>query len=72
MTNGGGLAALALDAAGRVLAPAYARRVAAHEAGHFLTAYMSGLLPRGYDLSAAAAGIKRAQTFIIQFFLTIF
>ena len=55
MTNGGGLAALALDAAGRVLAPAYARRVAAHEAGHFLTAYMSGLLPRGYDLSAAAA-----------------
>jgi hypothetical protein len=50
--NGGGVEALLVDAAGRVLSPTYARRVALHEAGHFLVAYLLGLLPRGYTLSA--------------------
>jgi hypothetical protein len=53
--TGGAVASLALDAAGRALAPVYARRVAAHEAGHFLIAFLVGLLPRGYTLSSAAA-----------------
>ena len=39
-------------AAGRVINSTYGRRVALHEAGHFLTAYLLGLLPRGYTLSS--------------------
>ncbi len=53
--TGGAVASLALDASARLLAPSYARRVAAHEAGHFLIAYLVGLLPRGATLSSAAA-----------------
>jgi len=67
VANGGGLEALALDAAGRALSGSYARRVATHEAGHFLLAYLVGLLPRSYTLSsldalrrcARAAGARR-------------
>ena len=55
MANGGGLEALALDAAGRVLNRSYAPRVAAHEAGHFLLAYLVGLLPKSYTLSSMDA-----------------
>lgn len=50
--NGGGVEALAIDALGRALHPSYARRVALHEAGHFLVAYLLGLLPAGYALSS--------------------
>jgi hypothetical protein len=52
IANGGGVEALLVDAAGRVVNQTYARRVALHEAGHFLVAYLLGLLPRGYELSA--------------------
>lgn len=51
----GGFEALVVDAAGRILSGSYARRVAMHEAGHFLVAYLLGLLPRSYTLTAADA-----------------
>ena len=40
---------------GRVLQPAYGKRVALHESGHFLVAYLVGLLPRAYTLTALDA-----------------
>lgn len=43
---------LTANAAGRVVNRTYGRRVALHEAGHFLVAYLLGLLPRGYTLSS--------------------
>lgn len=61
MANGGGFEALAIDAAGRFLNKEYARRVACHEAGHFLVAYLIGLLPKKYILSSMDA-FKRYAT----------
>ena len=55
IANGGGLEALALDTAGRVLKPSYGQRVALHESGHFLVAYLLGWLPRAYTLSSLDA-----------------
>lgn len=52
VANAGGLEALAVDSAGRILNSSYARRVALHEAGHFLIAYLLGLLPKSYTLSS--------------------
>jgi len=49
---GGAFEALAVDSAGRLLSPTYANRVALHEAGHFLTAYLNGLLPKDYSLTS--------------------
>ena len=62
---GGGFGFLLLDSAARVLSSTYARRVAAHEAGHFLVAYLLGLLPRGYDLSSLAA-FRRSRALNVQ------
>lgn len=39
----GGLEALAVDSAGRLLSPTYGRRVALHEAAHFLVSYLMGM-----------------------------
>ena len=50
--SGGAFEALAVDSAGRLLSPTYANRVALHEAGHFLTAYLNGLLPKDYTLTS--------------------
>lgn len=58
VANQGGFEALAVDTAGRVLSGTYARRVALHEAGHFLTAYLLGLLPKNYTLSSLDAFLK--------------
>jgi hypothetical protein len=51
----GGGEALIVDTLGRVIKPAYQQRVTLHEAGHFLIAYLVGLLPRDYTLSALDA-----------------
>ena len=48
-------------AAGRVVNRTYGRRVALHEAGHFLIAYLLGLLPRGYTLSSLDLFIRWAD-----------
>lgn len=55
VANGGGVEALLIDAAGRALNKDYGRRVASHEAGHFLVAYLIGLLPKKYILSSLDA-----------------
>ncbi len=55
IANGGGLEALFVDTAGRVISNTYGERVAMHEAGHFLCAYLVGLLPRRYTLSSLDA-----------------
>ena len=44
-----------MDTAGRVISNSYGERVAMHEAGHFLCAYLVGLLPRRYTLSSLDA-----------------
>jgi hypothetical protein len=61
----GGFGFLVLDSAARVFSSSYAKRVAAHEAGHFLVAYLLGLLPRGYDLSSLSA-FKRSRALNVQ------
>ncbi|KAK9840372.1 hypothetical protein WJX74_008554 [Apatococcus lobatus] len=53
--NAGALEALLLDTAGRWINRDYGRRVASHEAGHFLIAYLMGILPRVYTLSTLDA-----------------
>ncbi|KAF6254596.1 hypothetical protein COO60DRAFT_1539727 [Scenedesmus sp. NREL 46B-D3] len=58
VANMGGGEALIVDTLGRVIRPAYAQRVTLHEAGHFLVAYLVGLLPRGYTLSALDAFVR--------------
>ena len=52
---GGALEALALDSLGRAASSSYRGRVLRHEAGHLLVAYLLGVVPTGYTLSAAAA-----------------
>lgn len=59
IATGGGVNALLLDSIARILAPSYRDRVAAHEAGHFLTAYLCGVLPKGYDLTSLDAVATR-------------
>ncbi|CAL8469356.1 g8897 [Coccomyxa elongata] len=55
VANGGGLEALFVDTSARFINRSYGERVANHEAGHFLIAYLIGLLPRTYTLSSLDA-----------------
>lgn len=55
VANAGGFEALAVDSIARVVSPTYAKRVALHEAGHFLVAYLTGFLPKSYTLSSLDA-----------------
>ena len=55
MGNRGGIEGLVVDTAGRYLNKTYAQRIALHEAGHFLIAYLVGLLPKVYTLSTLDA-----------------
>ncbi|KAJ4967983.1 hypothetical protein NE237_014684 [Protea cynaroides] len=51
----GGIGSLVLDTVGHILSPKYHNRVIQHEAGHFLIAYLLGILPKGYSLSSLEA-----------------
>nr|GMD42137.1 A_TM021B04.11 protein [Ipomoea batatas] len=51
----GGFGALILDTIGHTLSEKYHNRVTQHEAGHFLIAYLLGILPRGYTLTSLEA-----------------
>ncbi|KAL5566180.1 hypothetical protein UlMin_029344 [Ulmus minor] len=51
----GGLSSLVLDTIGHTFSHKYHNRVIQHEAGHFLIAYLVGILPKGYTLSSLDA-----------------
>ncbi|CAO2836801.1 unnamed protein product [Amaranthus hypochondriacus] len=51
----GGIYSLALDTIGHTFSQKYHNRVIQHEAGHFLIAYLLGILPSGYTLSSLEA-----------------
>lgn len=61
VANAGGVEALIVDTAGRLVNGSYGRRVALHEAGHFLVAYLLGLLPKGYTLSSLDLFLRTRQ-----------
>jgi len=61
----GGIEFLVVETIGRMLSRAYVERVSRHEAGHFLVAYMMGVLPSGYTLSAWNA-LKNNKTLGVQ------
>ncbi|GAB2218750.1 hypothetical protein Droror1_Dr00001980 [Drosera rotundifolia] len=51
----GGIGSLLLDTIGHSISQKYHNRVIQHEAGHFLIAYLVGVLPRGYTISSLDA-----------------
>ncbi|CAH9145226.1 unnamed protein product [Cuscuta epithymum] len=57
----GGLSALVLDTTGHTLSQKYHNRVTKHEAGHFLIAYLLGVLPKGYTLTSLEAFKKEGS-----------
>lgn len=65
VVNGGGVEALIIDTIGRILSKKYRDRVAQHEAGHFLIAYLLGILPKGYTLSSLDA-LKKERAITVQ------
>ena len=66
IVNLGGGEALIVDTLGRAIKPEYKRRVALHEAGHFLVAYLLGLLPTAYTLSSLDAFVRCASVILFQ------
>ena len=52
---GGGVSALAFDTVAQSTSKEYVTRLRRHEAAHFLTAYLIGILPKGYTLSSLDA-----------------
>ncbi|XP_074562124.1 uncharacterized protein LOC141818539, partial [Curcuma longa] len=54
----GGVKNLVLDTIGHISSQKYHNRVIQHEAGHFLIAYLLGVLPKGYTLTSWEALIK--------------
>ena len=77
VANQGGGEALVIDSVGRLMDPSYRARVAHHEAGHFLIAYLLGLLPKSYTLSAWDAfarcvnGRRPAYSYCISMFTVL-
>ncbi|XVF57359.1 hypothetical protein PTKIN_Ptkin06aG0198900 [Pterospermum kingtungense] len=61
----GGVGSLVLDTIGHTFSQKYHNRVIQHEAGHFLIAYLVGILPRGYTLTSLEA-LKKEGSLNIQ------
>uniref|UniRef100_A0A803R631 Stress regulated protein n=1 Tax=Cannabis sativa TaxID=3483 RepID=A0A803R631_CANSA len=61
----GGVSSLILDTIGHTFSQKYHNRVIQHEAGHFLIAYLVGILPRGYTLSSLEA-LKKEGSLNVQ------
>ncbi|KAJ7978036.1 Stress regulated protein [Quillaja saponaria] len=61
----GGFGSLVLDTIGHTFSKKYHNRVIQHEAGHFLTAYLVGILPKGYTLSSLEA-LKKEGSLNVQ------
>ncbi|XP_076928440.1 uncharacterized protein LOC143592392 [Bidens hawaiensis] len=57
----GGFSSLVLDTIGHNISEKYHNRVIQHEAGHFLIAYLLGILPKGYTLSSLEAFQKEGS-----------
>ncbi|GMH13184.1 hypothetical protein Nepgr_015025 [Nepenthes gracilis] len=61
----GGIGSLFLDTIGHTFSQKYHNRVIQHEAGHFLIAYLLGILPKGYTLSSLEA-LKKEGSLNVQ------
>uniref|UniRef100_M1AMS0 Stress regulated protein n=1 Tax=Solanum tuberosum TaxID=4113 RepID=M1AMS0_SOLTU len=61
----GGVGTLVLDTIGHTFSQKYHSRVIQHEAGHFLIAYLLGILPKGYTLTSLDA-LKKEGSLNIQ------
>ncbi|KAF7143321.1 hypothetical protein RHSIM_Rhsim05G0146400 [Rhododendron simsii] len=61
----GGISSLIVDTIGHTFSQKYRNRVVQHEAGHFLIAYVLGILPRGYTLSSLDA-LKKEGSLNVQ------
>ncbi|KAL8035933.1 hypothetical protein ABFX02_12G127000 [Erythranthe guttata] len=61
----GGISFLILDTLGHSISKKYNNRVAQHEAGHFLIAYLLGILPKGYSLTSLDA-LKKEGSLNVQ------
>ncbi|CAM8926037.1 unnamed protein product [Rhodiola kirilowii] len=57
----GGFSSLILDTIGHTVSRKYHDRVIQHEAGHFLVAYLMGILPKQYTLSSLEAFQKEGS-----------
>ncbi|CAL4963588.1 unnamed protein product [Urochloa decumbens] len=58
---GGGVRNLVLDTIGHYLSQRYHNRVIQHEAGHFLIAYLLGVLPKGYTITSLDTLVKQGS-----------
>ncbi|CAO2202801.1 unnamed protein product [Urochloa humidicola] len=58
---GGGVRNLVLDTIGHYLSQKYHNRVIQHEAGHFLIAYLLGVLPKGYTITSLDTLVKQGS-----------
>ncbi|KAJ8769729.1 hypothetical protein K2173_005935 [Erythroxylum novogranatense] len=61
----GGVGSLVLDTIGHAFSQKYHNRVIQHEAGHFLIAYLVGILPKGYTLTSLEA-LKKEGSLNVQ------
>lgn len=61
----GGVGGLVIDTIGHTFSQKYHNRVIQHEAGHFLIAYLVGILPKGYTLSSLEA-LKKEGSLNVQ------